>query len=75
MELTHRNWNAFEHSRWRVNFVTHLLEIHGRSPGQETEEWLAEDAALRERLESAKKQLALYPGEWLEMHPPPLTNG
>ncbi|MEZ0275708.1 MAG: hypothetical protein ACAH88_12450 [Roseimicrobium sp.] len=75
MELTRRNWNAFEHSRWRVNFVNHLLEIHGRSATQETEEWIAEEAAYRDRLEKAREELALYPVEWLEMHSPPLTDG
>ena len=55
--------------------MSHLLEIHGRSTTQETEEWIAEEAAFRDRLEKAREELALYPEEWLEMHSPPLTDG
>ena len=64
MELTKKNWDDFDHARWRVKFLRHLLEMHRTSPKRGSAAWASEEEDFRDRFAAAEKTLARFPVEW-----------
>jgi hypothetical protein len=64
LELNRKNWDDFEHARWRVQFLRHLLEMHRSSPKRGSAAWAQEDEEYTERFEAAEKELYRFPAEW-----------
>jgi hypothetical protein len=64
LELNKKNWDDFDHARWRVKFLRHLLEMHHTSPKRGSAAWASEEEDYHERLTIAEKTLALFPAAW-----------
>jgi hypothetical protein len=64
LDLTVKNWDDFDHARWRVKFLLSLVQMHQTSPNRGSETWAQEEAAFTERLAAAEKDLARFPEEW-----------
>lgn len=64
LQLTIKNWDDFDHARWRVQFVRSLVQMHQTSPKRGSTSWTQEEADFAQRLEAAEAELARFPGEW-----------
>ncbi|HSI63650.1 MAG TPA: hypothetical protein VLE43_11045 [Candidatus Saccharimonadia bacterium] len=64
MQLTVKNWDNFDHARWRVEFLRSLVQMHQTSPKRGSESWTQEEVEFTQRLEAAEKELARFPKEW-----------
>jgi hypothetical protein len=64
LELNKRNWDDFDHARWRVQFLRHMLQMHQASPRKGTAAWVHDKEQYEGRLEAATKDLGRFPEEW-----------
>ena len=64
LELTVKNWDDFDHARWRVQFLRSLVQMHRTSPKRGAETWKQEEEVYAQRLATAEKELERFPKEW-----------
>lgn len=46
-----------EHVKWRIRYVSHLLEVHHRSHDATSLRWLAQETAYLQHLQKAEREL------------------
>jgi hypothetical protein len=46
-----------EHLRWRIRYVSHLLEVHHRSRDATSLRWLAQETLYLQHLQKAEREL------------------
>lgn len=57
MQLSFLRSQHLEHLRWRIRFVSHLLEVHQRTPNAECFHWLAQETTYLQHLQKAESEL------------------
>ncbi|MEZ0274749.1 MAG: hypothetical protein ACAH88_07575 [Roseimicrobium sp.] len=57
MLLSFLREQRLEHVRWRISFVSHLLEVHRRSYNAACHRWLAQETTYLQHLQRAELEL------------------
>ncbi|HSI64985.1 MAG TPA: hypothetical protein VLE43_17800 [Candidatus Saccharimonadia bacterium] len=69
MELNRTTWDEYEHAKWRVHFVLHMLDMPEAKMA--TRDEIAEELAdYTERLKIARGALSEFPREWAALSSP-----
>jgi hypothetical protein len=57
MRVSFLKEQRLEHLRWRISFVSHLLEVHRRSYDAACHRWLAKETTYLQHLQHAESEL------------------